>query len=76
MKQSSLAMQVGLNDKNVFPPFFPSIYAFYQASRFRLLAYEIFLFFLSFLLALARFFFLLVFQHKLPRIGHEFYNIN
>ena len=38
MKQSCLHLsvcRVGLNDKNVFPPFFSRIYAFYQASRFK-----------------------------------------
>ena len=66
MKHSSLAMLVGLNDKNVFIFFCSRLQAFYQASRFRPFACKIFLFFLSFLLALARFFFFLFLTRARP----------
>ena len=69
---ASLGVLVGLNDKNVFISFFSRIYAFYQALAFQTICRRPFLFILYFFISEAVFF-LLVFLHELPRIGHKFF---
>ena len=62
--------------KNVFISFFSHLQAFYQASRFRLLACKIFLFLLFLFISVLAVFFFLFFQHELPRMSHEFFHMN
>ena len=69
---ASLGVLVGLNDKNVFISFFSRLQAFYQALAFQTICRRPFLFILYFFISEAVFF-LLVFLHELPRIGHKFF---